>query len=187
VKHILQQSRLNHLIKQRNGYLILSSGLLILCLILVLLCFSLSNRERIILVPPNIEHSFWVASQNVSSEYLSEMTLFFSYLRLNVTPESADHQRQMLLRYTDPRYFGALNDALVAERDRMTTQHVSTAFYPVNVQVNPKAFSAVVTGDLLSSVGTTQLPTQRVMYQLQYRYDEGRLLVSQFQEVKSHD
>ena len=62
------------------------------------------------------------------------MTTFFAYLRLNVTSESADNQRQLLLRYVDPRYFGVLNAALIAERDRITTSHVSTAFYPVNVR-----------------------------------------------------
>lgn len=187
MKHLLQQSRLNHLIKQRNGYLILASGLLIICLVLASLCFSLSHRERIILIPPQVERSFWVSSQSVSPEYISEMTLFFSYLRLNATPESIDSQRQLLLRYIDPHYFGTLNDTLVAERDRITTQHISTAFYPVTIQVNAKSFSAVIVGDLISSIGTTQLPPQRVSYRLDYKYEQGRLLVNQFIEVKPHE
>ena len=52
--HLLQQSRLSFLVKQRNGYLFFTSGLLVLCLALTLLCFYLSQCERIILVPPTI-------------------------------------------------------------------------------------------------------------------------------------
>jgi conjugal transfer pilus assembly protein TraE len=187
VKRLLQQSRLSYLVKQRNGYLVFASGLLVLCFLMLFFCFYLSGRERIILVPPTIAHSFWVTNTEASSEYLSEMTTFFAYLRLNVTPESADSQRQILLRYVNPRYFGALNAALIAERDRIKTQHVSIAFYPVNVQVNTKGYLAIIHGDLVSYVGATQLSSQRVAYQLQYRYDQGRLFLNQFQEVKAHD
>jgi conjugal transfer pilus assembly protein TraE len=187
LKSLLQQSRLNHLIKQRNGYLVLAAGLLLICLFLTLLCFSLSHRERIVLVPPNISHSFWVTSSQASPEYLSEMTTFFAYLRLNVTPVSSDSQRELLLRYVDPRHFGALNTALIAERDRMAAEHLSTAFYPVTVRVNAKALSAIIVGDLIATVGKEQLSSKRIAYQLQYRYDQGRLFVSQFQEMKTHD
>jgi conjugal transfer pilus assembly protein TraE len=187
LKSLLQQSRLNHLIKQRNGYLVLSCGLLLLSLILIIFCFDLSHRERVVLVPPHIEHSFWVDNDGASSEYLSEMALFFCFLRLDVTPESADSQRQILLRYTDPHTFGVLNNALIAERDHIVAQHVSTAFYPISVKVNAKSFVVIITGDLTSSVGATPLPVQRVAYQLQFRYEQGRLSVNQFQEVKPHD
>ena len=45
----------------------------------------------------------------------------------------------------------------------------------------------MIIGDLVSNVGRTQLTSERVTYRVQYRYDQGRLLVSQFQEVKAHD
>jgi conjugal transfer pilus assembly protein TraE len=185
LKSLLQKSRLSVLVKQRNGYLVLASGLMLLSFILTLLCFYLSHRERIILVPPTITRSFWVTHNEVSPEYLSEMTTFFAYLRLNVTPENADSQRQLLLRYVDPRYFGTLNTLLIAERDHITSQHVSTAFYPVNVKVNTKTLSVLIIGDLVSTVGSAQIASQRVTYEVRYRSDQGRLLVSQFQEVKN--
>jgi conjugal transfer pilus assembly protein TraE len=185
LKSLLQKSRLSVLVRQRNGYLVLASGLLLLSFILTLLCFYLSGRERIILVPPTITRSFWVSHNDVSPEYLSEMTTFFAYSRLNVTPESADSQRQLLLRYVDPRYYGTLNTLLIAERDRITSQHVSTAFYPVNIKVDVKTLSVLIIGDLVSTVGTAQVASQRVAYEVRYLCDQGRLLVSQFQEVKN--
>ncbi len=187
MKSLIQKSRLAELMEQRNGYLVLASGLLMLCIFLVILSFYLSGRERVIVVPPIVERAFWVSNNEVSPEYLSEMTAFFAYLRLNVTPDSIDHQRQTLLHYTDPRYYGVLNDALVAERDQLFNQHITTAFYPVDVKVDAKALTAQITGDLLSSVGNTHMNPQRVSYQIHYRYDNGRLLVSNFQEVKIHD
>ncbi len=187
MRSMIQKTRLLQLIEQRNGYLVLACGLTVLCLLLTSLSFYLSNRERIIVTPPVIDRSFWITNSEVSPQYLSEMTAFFAYLRLNVTPESADHQRQLLLRYVAPQDYGVLNDRLIAERDRLVAQHISSAFYPVNVQVDTQALSAVITGDLISSVGTTQLSPQRVTYLIKYRYNNGRLFVNQFQEVKLHE
>src|SRR5262249_50707912 len=106
---------------------------------------------------------------------------------LNVTPESADTQRHLLLRYVEPRYYGEFNNELIAERDRLVQQHMSTVFYPVAIQVDTQSLSAEITGDLISSVGSTQLAPQRVTYFIHYRYNQGRLLINQFQEVKPHE
>jgi conjugal transfer pilus assembly protein TraE len=187
LKSLLHQSRLSHLAKHRNGYLALASGLLVLCLMLLFFCFHLSQAERIILVPPNIARTFWITQSEASPEYLSEMSAFFAYLRLNLTPENADSQRQLLLRYVDPRFYGPINNALILERDRITKEHISTAFYPVNIRVDAKRNTVIITGDFVSNMGLTQLSLERVSYQLHYRYDQGRLLVSQFQEVKTHE
>lgn len=186
MKSIIQKSHITKLIEQRNGYLVLSSGLLFLCILLCSLVFYTSSHERTVIVPPTIERSFWVTNQAVSSEYLSEMSLFFANLRLNLTPANADSQRTILLRYTDPSFYGFLNNVLVAERDRITQQHVNTAFYPSDVQVDAKSLTALITGDLYSGVGTTQLAPQRVVYEMKFTYHQGRLLVSRFKEVKSN-
>src|ERR1700722_5313607 len=136
MKSLIQKSELRKLKEHRNGYLVLSVGLLILCIMLAALCFCMMNREKTILTPPQIERTFWVSGSEVSPEYLSEMTAFFAWLRLNITPDSADHQRDLLLRYTDPNYYGALKNDLIAEHDRITQQHISMAFYPVNIKVD---------------------------------------------------
>lgn len=186
MKSILHQSRLKKLLWQRNSYLALSMSLVLSNILLVCLCFNLHGNERTVITPAVIHKSFWVSNNEVSSEYLSEMTSFFAFLALNVTPENADSQRQMLLRYTDPRCFGKLNNYLVAQRDKIKEQHLATAFYPVNVKVDKKALTAIITGDIISSVGTTQINPQRVSYEIHYRYNQARLWVSEFKEVKTN-
>ena len=180
------QSVLQKLYHHRNGYLLLSAGLLLLNILLVLLAMSLENRERIILIPPTIERSFWVNQKSVSPEYLAEMSTFFVGLRCSVTVSNASAQRDILLRYIEPRFYDSLKNTLIQEAQQLSKNHVSTVFYPTSVQVDAKQFLAHVTGDLIAIVGNTTLPAQRVTYQLRYRYDTGRLWVSAFEEIKSH-
>lgn len=180
----IERSQLEKLFAQRNGYMMLALGSMLLCLMQILIMFFLIGREKIILVPPSIEKSFWVTASHVSPEYLSEMTTFFANLRLNITPESAGVQREGLLRYVDPVYYNTLKTQLVQEADRVTDQHISVAFFPVNVKVDSKHFKAIIEGDLKSYVGEATLPTKRVSYLVTYRYDAGRLLVKSFEEVQ---
>jgi conjugal transfer pilus assembly protein TraE len=181
------QSEIKKMIEQRNGYLVLSTGLLLLCLLLAGIDMCLLSHEKVVIIPPSIEKSFWVSAQRVSPEYLSEMTVFFTNLRFNMTPESAASQRDTLLRYTDPTFYNALKTQLIQEADRITEQHITMAFFPVNIKVDSSHFKAVIEGDIKAFIGDTVLPTQRVKYVLTYRYDAGRLLVNSFAVVKVED
>lgn len=179
------RSHLEKIISQRNGYLLLACGALSVCLLQTIILFFAYGKERIVIVPPSIEKTFWVSSHNVSPEYLSEMTMFYANLRLNVTSENASLQRETLLRYTDPAYYNTLRSQLVQEEDRITEQHISMAFYPVNVKVNSNKFQVILDGDLKTNVGEASVPTKRVSYLVSYRFDAGRLLIKSFEEVKN--
>lgn len=179
------RSHIEKILSQRNGYLVLAAGALLVCLLQALVILSLYGRERVIIVPPSIEKSFWVSSNNVSPEYLSEMTMFFANLRLNLIPENADIQRETLLRYTDPTYYTRFKSALVKEGDKLAEQHISMAFYPVNIKVNSGKFQVIIDGDLKSSVGDAPMPSKRIRYLVTYRFDAGRLLIKSFEEVKN--
>ena len=73
--------------------------------VLALLSVRLSGRERVVLVPPTINKTFWVDAERVSAEYLQQMAYFLVQLTLNVTPQSVDHQASVLLQYAGGRVF----------------------------------------------------------------------------------
>ena len=178
------RSEIAQLIARRNGYVLLALASLALCIALVGLVFCLLGREKIVLVPSTVEKSFWVARNASSPEYLSEMSTFFAVLRLNTTVASAPAQHQTLLRYTDPRAYGALKSQLAQEASRLQEQHLAFAFFPIDTQVDSAHLTAFVIGDLQSTVGENILATQRVQYQLRYRWAAGRLWLCSFEEVK---
>lgn len=179
------QAEIRKMIEQRNGYLVLSSGLLILCLILSFVIIFLSGRERIILVPPSMNKDSWVSAHSASPDYLYNMTLSLSELALNVTSDNVDFQQEQLLRYVDPTYYVVLKPQLVAEADRIKKEHISTAFYLVDIKVNSKHTEAIVIGDLKSYVGDVALPTKRVSYRMAYRFNSFSPLITLFEEVKN--
>lgn len=184
MKYLLHHSRLQHLIQHRNGYLSLACGSLILNILLSIGIFTIAGNERVVVVPPSINKSFWVDANQVSPEYLSEMSLFFASLRFNITPTNAAMQRELLVRYVHPHFYEALKAELISEEEHIKKEHVTTSFYPVNVVVDSKKMISQITGDLQSSVGDAQLPLKRLTYQINFSYNNGRLLVKSFEEVK---
>lgn len=185
MKRMIQKSLLQYVIRHRNGYLIVALGSLILNLLLSITLMLMIGHERIILVPPSIDKTFWVSASHVSPEYLSEMSLFFSNLRFNITPTNATTQRELLLRYVQPNKYEELKTELLSEADYLVKEHISTAFFPVNVIVDSKKLVGRVTGDLQSTIGDSQLPAKRVTYQIAFNYNAGRLFVISFDEVKN--
>lgn len=185
MKYSIERSQIEKIFSQRNGYLVLAVGAIVVCLLQLIIIVMLIDREKVIVIPPMAEKSFWVSAQAVSPEYLSEMTTFFANLRLNITPESALIQRETILRYTDPSYYHVLNEKLVEEADKVSDQHISIAFFPVSVKVDAKHLKAIIIGDLSSFVGDTALPMKRVSYLVAYRYDSARLLIKSFEEINN--
>ena len=179
------KSRLQQILVQRNGYLVLAALLTLVCLLLAISVCRMVGRERIVITPPVINQAFWVEAQAVSPEYLSQMAIFLAQLRLNLTPSSATYQRDTLLRYTDPAYYGDLKNELVNEADQLEKTHTSLIFYPVEVKVDMKNLYVHITGDLNATVGNDPLPVQRLSYQLGFRFSEGRLWLKSFQETKN--
>lgn len=181
------RSQLASLKAKRNGYLILALSGMGLSFLLLLLVFTLLGREKVIIVPPNVEKSFWVSKASVSAEYLAEMAAFLAYLRLNATPSNLDEQASLLLGYTHPQYYNVLKALLIQEKERVNHEHITTAFYPTSTKVDTKTLKAIITGELKTNVGEASLPSRHVNYLITFRYEAWRLLVTSFEEVKAED
>ena len=184
--YLLHKSRLQHLISHRNGYLALASGSLLLNMLLALAMFAVAGHERIVVVPPSINKSFWVTDNQVSPEYLYDMTLYFAVLRFNLTASNVAEQHDRLLHYINPNGYAEVKTQLQSEAEHLTKAHIAMSFYLVDLDVDAKNLVTVITGDVQGIVGTSVLPLERVTYRLTFTYHGGRLLVKSFDEVKAH-
>jgi conjugal transfer pilus assembly protein TraE len=186
MKRLLQVSQLQHVIRHRNSYLLLATISMVINVMLIIYLFRVIGHERIILLPPHVFKTFWVDGEHVSAEYLSEMGLFFINLRLNTTQSNAAFQHSILLRYIHPSYYPTIKSQFLKEEEKIKASHITLSFYPVNVQVDATKWIVRIQGDLQSIIGQDLQPSQRVMYQLSFTYDAGRLLLKSFEEVKGH-
>lgn len=167
---------LHGLVKQRNGFLTISLGLLVTNIILGISLYTKS--ERVIIVPAYLKQSFWNEGSLVSDSYIEEMSLFFSKMMLDTTPDSHKYRKDIILRYVAPDHYHELENKLIEDAKRMSKDGVSTTFTPREIKINK--LKAEVIGTLTRYVAGTRVGQSKEKYELEFRYSGGIFMLKTF-------
>ena len=89
---------------------------------------SVAGSERTVLIPPEVHKTFWVSGRKVSADYLQEMAYWYAGLALNITPQVADYQKNLFLKYAAPAEYGRLQAEFGARSDFLRKHNASTQF-----------------------------------------------------------
>ena len=150
------------------------------------LAWSMHKQERVVVTPMVYHQPFSVSGTIASPAYLRQTALSFLYLLLNVTPESVSKNQQLVLSYTTPELYPALEKVLSREKHTIKTNAVSSVFYPDHVSVDSQNNQVDVTGVLHVHAGVIPLNPESKHYRLSLTLTNGRVQISRYQEVKSH-
>jgi len=156
-------------------------------LVLAAFAFRLANRERIVLVPPSVNKTFWVEPQRVSSEYLEQMGYFLMQLTLNVTPQSVDHQSRLLLQYAAPAAYGELRTQLAATAERLKKDSAATVFSAQDLSVDEHHLRVAVRGQLVTFISDRRVSEVVKGYVIEFQYTGGRVFLKAFRETNPND
>ena len=156
---------------------------LVLCLALALVVmFNMVGRERIVLTPPTIEKSFWVAKDKVSASYLEQMGSFMAYLTLDVSPSSIEWKKGMLLQYVTPDVYGALQTRQDLEADRLKRLNATTQFSVAQLVPNEDTLSVHLKGRLATFINGTRTSDVEKEYVVGFDYAGNRIQLKRFEE-----
>jgi len=147
----------------------------------------MANRERVVMVPPSINKTFWVESDRVSAEYLEQMAYFLLQLTLNVTPQSIDHQSRLLLQYAAPAAYGELRSVLAAAAERVKRDGASTVFSAQDLAVDERAQRVGVRGLLTTFISDRRVSEVSKGYAIELQYVGGRIFLKAFRETTPND
>ena len=166
---------------------VLLTGSMLVNLVLAVFAVRLAGHERVVVVPPTINKTFWVESDRVSAEYLEQMGYFLMQLTLNVTPVSVDHQSRVLLQYAAPASYGELRTALMAAAERLKRDGASTVFSALDLAVDERALRVGVRGQLTTFVSDRRVSEVSKGYAIELQYSGGRVFLKSFRETNPND
>jgi len=156
---------------------------LVVCLGLALvIMFNMVGRERIVLTPPAIEKSFWVAKDRVSASYLEQMGGFMAYLTLDVSPSSIEWKKAMLLQYVAPDVYGALQTRQDLEADRLKRLNATTQFSVAQLVPDEDTLSVHLKGRLATFINGTRTSDVEKEYVVGFDYTGNRIQLKRFEE-----
>ena len=150
-----------------------------------LACWSLSHQKRVV-VPADFKQPYIISDSTVDASYLRQMALFFVAERLNVTPANISQSHDLVLQYTDSRFYNEFLGILAKEKEEIIKQNISSVFYPEEVLVDPKELNVLIKGTLSHWVGETSIAPIKKNYIIKFNYQSGNLKIKSFeaQEVQ---
>ncbi len=178
------QNRLSQLSARFNLMVALVFGLLTANILLATLVWYTSLHQRMLVTPFESSAGFANSDSSVSPKYLSMMSENFIYSRLNVTPETVESIHKRLLMFVDGSRYGEMQSTLSHEAAVIQKNKISSDFIITDMQLDPRALKASVTGVLNRFVGSRELKSAHITYELTYRYRFGRLSILSFTKVK---
>ncbi len=148
---------------------------------------NVAGSERTVLIPPEVHKTFWVSGQKVSGEYLQEMAYWYAGLALNITPQVADYQKNLFLKYAAPAEYGRLQAEFGARSDFLRKNNAATQFSAQAVLPNESTLKVALSGVLMTWVGDKKASERQTTWLVGFRYLNGRLHVSEFRETSDQD
>lgn len=154
----------------------------------ILLCLgvivSIVGSDRTVIVPPNIDKTFWVTKEKASREYLEEMGGYVAWLMLDVTPTTIDWKKNLLLNWVAPDQHAAMKTKMDLEAERLRSNNASTFFLIQQLVPDEAKQSVVITGRLRRQInGADVSDPETRSYQAQFQYAGGRVHIQSFKEV----
>lgn len=163
---------------QRNILLVL--GLVLLFSNILLSIFVLNKADKTIIIPATLAREVAMVEGRFSDSYIEEMTIFFSNLLLDLTPETIDYKSSILLRFVEPSSYHVLQEYFVQEGVKYRKYNLSTNFHVKAIRVLSGGNMAEIDGILTSRFGEESMKENKVTYKIEYKGFGGRLQIVSF-------
>ncbi len=141
-------------------------------------------RETTRIVPPEVRRPYEIGAQSASADYLLDMADYVLGQVLTVTPQTVDHNNQVILKMTDPRGYPALKTALDAAALRLKKERVTTIWAPRTEEVAARAKRVTVSGRLKTFIADQLTSEREKTYRVEFIVTaSGRLYVLRIEEI----
>ena len=150
---------------------------------LVFAIVSLSNsRERIVLVPPNMDQKAEIAWNSANKEYLKSFALYMAILVGNIQPKSSSVVLESVSAFMDPVIYTEFRRQLMAiiEDPMFKASGSVISFLPGSIQYEHETSRVFVPGTIITSSSGSQKYSKQVTYEIGVHIRQGRPWVSHF-------
>lgn len=144
-----------------------------------------TNPVTTVLVPVGLNevtHPLAVSDARVDKEYLMLVARDILSLALNNTPENVDHNRHLLLKHVAPSAFGAIDEELQQQAQKIKELRASTFFSVENVQVDAHRLTVTADGVRQHFIGKTETLREKTAITLRFNLVAGRLQLASLSE-----
>ena len=146
--------------------------------------FTMDRTVRTILVPPEINKTFWVDGRSIAPEYLEQMGSWVISQYATVSPSTVDFQSNNLLKYVHPSIHGELAIRFKMGANRLRSENMAKIFQPREVRISEKGQSVAFIGSQTTWLGDKRVPNDEIKaYLVSFDYDGSRVYIKELRET----
>ena len=145
-------------------------------------------NQIVAIVPPEVKRPYEIGSNFGSKDYLADQANYVLSAVLTVTPDTVDHNNQVILKMTDPDGYPKLRAELEAAAIRMKKERVTTVWIPQKEEISVRDKRVKVKGRLKTFIADVFTSERDKEYIVDFNItSSGRLYVLKVQEVVKPD
>lgn len=176
----------------RNNTILLITNVILTVLLAFSVGVALSNRERVVLVPPHLDKKVEVAWHNASGEYLKSFGLYVVTLIGNVTPKNVVLVADSMGAFLDPAIYPQIRAQIKSLSEDPVFQKANAinyfapeqAIYEVDSNKKQKVFivGQLVTSSFENTPGSqnARADFKWVTYEMGVVMRDGRPVITEF-------
>jgi|SaaInlStandDraft_2_1057019.scaffolds.fasta_scaffold22908_1 type IV conjugative transfer system protein TraE len=171
------EAKYNRVVNHRMGLILLCGFLALTNILSGALNLKQHGSERVIISPPTIEQKFWVAGDEFSDSYLSQMAEYFSWVLLSINPNNAEDRISKLLTHVAPGSYSKIKAELVSQVDVVRERGFNSSFTPVSTSVSRNELKVEVKGMLDLKVNSQRIESTLKTFEVVFASEHGKLLI----------
>lgn len=146
--------------------------------------FTMDRTVRTILVPPEINKTFWVDGNHIGPEWLEQMGSWVISQYATVSPQTIEYQNSVLLKLVHPSVNGELAVRFKMGANRLKQENMSKIFMPREVRISEKGQAVALIGTQITFIADKRVPGDEVKaYLVGFDYDGSRTFIKELRET----
>lgn len=167
---------LEKVLRQRNLFLCVAGMMLISNF---LLSVKLYRSEEIVTAIPGLTRTISISESGVSEGYLEEWSLLYLSALLDLSPETVEHKRDMILKHSsasNKKHLQNIKEYFANSIEEHRKFGIITYFTPKNLTIDTKNLKVIARGVLTSNFGKRAAPREEVVSYLISFDQVGRII-----------
>lgn len=146
--------------------------------------FTMDRTVRTVIVPPEINKTFWVDGHNIGPEWLEQMGSWVISQYATVSPQTVDYQNSVILKLVHPSVNGELSVRFKMGANRLKQENMSKIFMPREVRISEKGQAVALIGTQMTFITDKRVPGDQVKaYLVVFDYDGSRTFIKELRET----
>lgn len=140
----------------------------------------ISDKQTVVVVPPNMTKEFRVTGNEISRDYFEQVGFYLSDRILSVSPETVDSSFDAILPYftTDPDAIKVIRQQMADQALAIKENDIYQVFYPMKMAYNEKGMKFSIEGMLRKMSANNLISSAKSTVTYDFKVKNGKLIIT---------